>query len=211
MSDIRRFFERYHGSDIKAAPREDRMILGAAPPGFAEFMGWAAGATFNEGLYRVHDKHSADIANRQVGNAFPEYAHRVGCFAFDWLGRQFSLDSQRSEGGEPLILIFEPGTGDVLEVPYNFLEFHTEELIDFSEAALLSDVFDEWKRENVDVVPLEFTQCVGFGRPLFLGGVDEFVNYEVVNTEVYWHVCGALLRGVADLPLGATISRIDIS
>lgn len=73
--------------------------------------------SFKDGLYRVHDADSGPAAQQLIAEAFPEFAARATPFGFDWLGRQFAIDSLRLIAGEPQVLMIEPGTGEVLEIP----------------------------------------------------------------------------------------------
>src|SRR2546429_4537168 len=101
------------------------------------------GATFANGLYRLLRPEVLLHWNEIVSAAFPEYRQRLFCFGYDWLGRQFALDSGRRENGEPLMLMLEPGTGQALEIPANFEQFHDVELVDYSDAALAADFFQK--------------------------------------------------------------------
>lgn len=130
-----------------------------------------AGATFDDGLYRVHEAGAAVRVAQVVGEAFPEHAGSIGVFAGDWLGRQFAIDRRRVDAtGEPQILLLEPGTGEALEIPVAFAAFHDDELVDEADAAVAASFFAAWKRAHPDLVPLEASQCVGYRVPLFLGG-----------------------------------------
>lgn len=75
------------------------------------------GAVFERGLLRVHTVDFAGIADAYVVAGLPEFAGTIPCFAFDSLGREFSLDSTRVERDDPGILMFEPGTAETLGRP----------------------------------------------------------------------------------------------
>lgn len=77
-------------------------------------------------------------------SAFPEFGGRFVCFGYDWLGRQFATDSRRGESEDPEILLFEPGTGEALEIRVPFSQFHDAELVDFAEEALALGFFSQW-------------------------------------------------------------------
>lgn len=188
-----RFREAYAGSRDAldaganlAHPRLDRIT------GYAEFADEFAGASFGGGLYRVHDDQTGPLAHSLVAGAFPELAQRVCPFGYDWLGRQFAVDSGRVEGGQPQVLMLEPGTGEALEIPAAFAAFHDEELVKHSDAALASEFFRAWSEVNPDALPLLRSQCVGYKVPLFLGGNDTVENLEVSDNDVYWTICGGL-------------------
>ncbi|MBF4766630.1 DUF1851 domain-containing protein [Nocardioides agariphilus] len=160
--------------------------------GYIAFAREFAGASFDGGVYRVHDDRTGPQALSLVTDAFPEFAERVCPFGYDWLGRQFAVDSGRVVGQEPQVLLLEPGTGEALEIPFSFAAFHDVELVDHSDAALASAFFADWSRSNTDQLPLRRDECVGYRIPLFLGGDDTLVNLEVSDIDVYWTLCGQL-------------------
>ncbi|KGX84138.1 hypothetical protein N783_18840 [Pontibacillus marinus BH030004 = DSM 16465] len=130
--------------------------------------------------------------NDIIVEAFPAYQNKILCFSYDWLGRHFALDFTRIYEKEPLIVMFEPGTGEALEIPSTFLTFHEEELVDYSNAALARDFFYEWRKTN-NFNSLGRDKCVGYKKPLFLGGDDEVGNLEILDMEVYWGIIGQLI------------------
>lgn len=156
-------------------------------PGLAERFG---GCTFGAGIYRVHSAMSAGQAHEWIAEAFPPYADAVSCFGFDWLGRQFAADHRLGDA-DPSVVIFEPGTGDVLEIPVPFSRFHDEELVQEGEAALAQSFFDAATRAGMQ---LSFDQCAGYRVPLFLGGTDDVANLDVVDLDVYWTLHAQLIR-----------------
>ena len=159
--------------------------------GFREFVALVAPGAYDGGLYFVHSVEAKGLADRLVADAFPEFAGRIDCFGRDWLGRQFSLDHARHHAREPLVLMFEPGTGEALEVPATFAKFHEIELVDHTEEALAASFFQAW--QQVDTAgPLHETECAGYKTPLFLGGADEVSNLERSDLDVYWSITGQL-------------------
>jgi hypothetical protein len=176
--------------------------------GAESFIESFSGCTFKNGLYRIHDRHHFDKWTKIVGGAFPTFAGRIQCFGYDWLGRQFALDSKRLENGEPLILMLEPGTGEVLEIPTTFSGFHEEELIECQDAALAKDFFINWYNDNPQGI--KHHQCAGYKVPLFLGGLDTVENLQLVDLEVYWEVSSQLLNSTRDLPVGTVIREVKI-
>lgn len=155
----------------------------ASAVGYLDLVERFAGCTFENGLYRLHDKHSGPACSALIAEAFPEFAPRTCPFGYDWLGRQFALDSGRIEDGEPLVLMLEPGTGQALEVPLPFAAFH-EQLDDFREPALAASFFAQWAQANPSQIPIVHSECVGYRVPLFLGGKDVVENLEVTDLEV---------------------------
>lgn len=149
------------------------------------------GASFNAGLYRVVLPGEVSIWNDRVELAFPPFGGRVTCFGYDWLGRVFATDTARTEDGGPGVVMFEPGTGQSLEIPCNIGSFHNEELIDYADAALATEFYDQWRDSGGP--PPSRLQCMGYKKPLFLNGKDNIANLELSDLDVYWHIMGQLI------------------
>ncbi|WP_315799770.1 T6SS immunity protein Tdi1 domain-containing protein [Bradyrhizobium sp. SZCCHNS3002] len=180
-------------------PLSDASLRPEAAKLFAEF----GGCSFNGGLYRVVRVSSLDTWAARVGYAFPEFKGRIACFGYDWLGRAFATDEKRLEGGKPGVVMFEPGTGEALKIPANIETFHDGELVNFGEAVLAIDFFQRWQK--LARTKLEYDQCAGYKKPLFLGGVDDVGNLEPSDIDVYWHISGQLILKAKGLPVGTPI------
>jgi hypothetical protein len=177
-------------------------------PDAVAFLAQYEGTTFNRGVYRLISLRTTDKWTQLIVAAFPAYAGRIWPFGCDWLGRMFVLDKQTTEHGNPLVLMMELGTGHVLEIPANFETFHERELLENAEAALAVESFNEWM--TLHPSDLRLDQCVGYITPLFLGGEDEFENFELTDLEVYWAINGQILEKTRQLPDGEKIGRITL-
>ncbi len=184
--------------------RDDR-LLGSS--GYSELAGVFAGVSFENGLYRLHDAETGPRGAEWIVESFPRFASRACPFGYDWLGRQFAVDSGRLAGGQPLVLLLEPGTGEALEIPFSFAQFH-EQLDELREPALAGSFFASWARGNAEVLPLSAAQCVGYKVPLFLGGKDTVENLEIVDLEVYWSLSGQLRDGTRSLSPGTSVGQV---
>jgi hypothetical protein len=177
-------------------------------PTLNEFLKAFGGESFNNGIYRVFSAPSIERWNDLISYAFPKFRAHANCFAVDWLGRIFALDDRRLERGAAGVVMFEPGTGDALEIPCNILSFHEEELVDYREEALAESFYRNWISCG-GAAPSE-TQCVGYKRPLFLGGADTVQNLEISDLEVYWEISSKLIQTARDLAVGTAIGSISI-
>lgn len=175
---------------------------------FNELIGGFGGAAFRRGLYRVIRATDVDEWKTRVSLGFPQFAGRITCFGYDWLGRVFAVDNQRLQRGQPGVVMFEPGTGEALEIPANLESFHNDELIEFGDAALAIDFHQRWLASG-GTEPA-YTQCVGYRKPLFLGGADEIENLELSDLDVYWHIMGQLIVKTRGAPQGTPV-RINIT
>ena len=146
-----------------------------------------SGATFKNGLYRVHNIDDMDKWTEIVEEAFPAYKGNIRVFGYDWLGRQFAENKQTGN-----TLLFEPGTGEVLNIPVDFVMFHDEEIADYSEDSLASEFFDEWFESDAGC-DIPHDKCAGYKVPLFLNGDDNISNLELSDMEVYWGIMGQML------------------
>lgn len=203
-----KFKLKYEGSKIREEVESFSSDFSVNAVGLNEFFENYSGSSFG-GLYRVHSVQNIGKWNQIVGDAFPEFSSRIFCFGYDWLGRQFALDRKRIESGESLVLMLEPGTGEVLEIPVNFVQFHEKELIHHADAALAAEAYQEWLSAGNE--PPEHGQCVGYKKPLFLNGSDTFENYELTDLDFYWDISSQILEQVRGLPIGTPINNIKIS
>ena len=140
------------------------------------------------GLYRIHNKNDVKKWNEILKRAFPKFKNGIQVFGYDWLGRNFALDTQRD-----VVLIFEPGTGEILNTEENFVNFHDSEIPQYHDACLASEFFNEWFEANGNFV-LPHNKCVGYKVPLFLNGEDDIENLEVSDMEVYWEIMMPLMN-----------------
>ncbi|WP_149135103.1 T6SS immunity protein Tdi1 domain-containing protein [Cupriavidus campinensis] len=166
------------------------------------------GCTFERGLYRVLPSIEIPMVKALIDTVFPSFAGRTNPFATDWLGRVFATNTDRMDGGDPTVLMFEPGTGEALEIPETVANFHDRELIEYKEAALAVSFYDAWFSNGG--TPPGAGQCIGYKVPLFLGGTDEVGNLEVAAFDVYWTIAAALLTEIRALPIGTRISSVEI-
>lgn len=59
------------------------------------------------------------------------------------------------------------------------------------DAALAVEFHKQWL-ESGGSAP-RYEQCIGYKKPLFLGGTDGIDNLEVSDLDVYWHLMGQLI------------------
>lgn len=168
-----------------------------------------AGRTFLDGAYRAHRAEDIGKYTALAVATFPDLENRITCFGSDWLGRQFATDEARLVRGERQILLLEPGTGEALEIPVSLDIFYTEELIHQPDAAVAFDFFQNWLSSGGKVP--SYGQCVGYKKPLYLGGEDDITNVEITDFEVYWCLSAQLLKQIRGLPEGAVIDSVSIT
>jgi hypothetical protein len=165
--------------------------------------------TYLKGAYRLHRPEDVARFTALAAEAFPQFAERIECFGADWLGRQFATDQGRVVEGEPQILMLEPGSGEALEIPVNVAAFHAEELVNEPDTAAAYSFYQQWLATG-GVCP-DYDQCIGYKRPLYLGGSDDVSNLEVIDFDVYWSLSAQILAQVCGLPAGTSIEQVSIS
>jgi hypothetical protein len=199
MTDLLAKFADKHGrDDVGAGLSGANTVL---PPQIADFLYTYGGASFGKGLYRIIAPNDFATWLGRIKEGFPDYAERVLCFGYDWLGNSFALDGKTSFQS---ILLFEPGTGEILNIPANLATFHQTTLIDYPDAAVAQPFHQKWLRAG-GAAP-ERHQCVGYKRPLFLGGRDDESNLELSDLDVYWTFAAQMIRQVAGLPPGTRVN-----
>ncbi len=153
-----------------------------------EFLRVYDGTTFLNGLYRIHKSENVAKWIEILQKSFPKFKNKIQLFGYDWLGRNFALDIERN-----VVLIFEPGTGEILNTGKNFIDFHNNEITQCHDACLASDFFNEWFEANNNYI-LPVNKCVGYKVPLFLNGEDDIENLEISDMEVYWEIMMPLIN-----------------
>lgn len=152
------------------------------------FMDIYGGETFLNGLYRIHNKNDVKKWNETLKRAFPKFKNGIQVFGYDWLGRNFALDTQRD-----VVLIFEPGTGEAFDTDFNFYDFHNKEIPTNHLVCLASEYYEKWRKANNNYI-LPHNKCAGYKVPLFLNGKDVVENLEISDMEVYWEIMMPLIN-----------------
>ena len=196
------FLSKYK-SDFDSNEKFESILFGGS--GFSQaFIKEISGKSFNKGIYRTFKPAEMSSWNSIVGDVFCDFKSRISCFGYDWLGRVFALDNERIEVGEQQVLLLEPGTADALELPCNLLDFHNEILIEQAEAALAVSGFNLWYEQNQSL--LMRSDCIGYVKPLFLGGLDEPENFQRTDLEVYWDITGQIINQIKGVETGTEVN-----
>lgn len=138
-------------------------------------------ADLENGGYRNIPRDKAAKYQELVRDAFPTNCNVIP-FGYDWLGRIFAVNAELT------VKMYDVATDEIFEI-VNIRNFKTE-LAEHANVLIASEVYDEWL-QNGGAKP-ESDHCIGFKTPLFLGGKDEFDNYELSDIDVYWTLTGQL-------------------
>lgn len=149
-------------------------------PSFISLIDLLGGSTFEHGLYRIHSYETADLWDKIIYECFPSYKEKVNCFGFDWYGRQYATD----RNGKAELFMFDCAAFEDFQLTTSLEEFHNKSLVESRYDTLLEDEFQDWFIDHPD--PLHFNQCVGFKVPLFMGGIEDISNLELVDMNFYW-------------------------
>jgi hypothetical protein len=204
-----RFRKTYQVSKKWLSSIMDYNVLYKSNDMLCTFLEEFGGKSYNRGVYRVYAAGQIEAATERIERAFPDFKGRIICFAYDWLGSHCALDMERKQNDEPLILLFDIGLGQALEIPATLEEFHDKELISNANDAVALETYKEWY--EVNKIDITQNQCVGYKIPLFLNGQDSVENMELIDLDVYVEICGQLLNKIKTLPQGTTIRDITIT
>jgi hypothetical protein len=83
------------------------------------------------------------------------------------MGRQFGIDLARTD----TIVMFDPSTAESFKVESGIATFHNIDLLSEEDDLLSKSNYLEL-REKLGIDELSFTECIGYKRPLFIGGED---------------------------------------
>lgn len=159
---------------------------------YEKFLECLGGRQFGNGLFNTFAKDNIEKWTSVVNEAYPEFKGEFKLFGYDWLGRMFGISGQKNN---EKVLMFEIGTGEVLEIPCNFLDFLNEEIPLYSDACLAATFYNKWLRKKRKAV--SYGRCIGYKVPLFLGGQDVIKNLEESDLEVYWYVVTEVKKRIA--------------
>lgn len=157
--------------------------------------------SLNAGVYRVLSLEQAKDLRAYVALAFPLLTDEAVLFAVDWTGRVFFEK-------DATIHICEPESGECFNTDVNFKDFHNIELVQYADATLRVELFKQWRHAG-GRAPSQ-TECVGFARPLFLGGSESVENLEITDLAVYWGVLAQLITKTRELPLGTKVGKLTL-
>ncbi|MFI6950563.1 T6SS immunity protein Tdi1 domain-containing protein [Streptomyces sp. NPDC050422] len=158
--------------------------------GFNELVAFGAGLSFGNGIVRIHSEGEALRAGELIKESFSKLGDRTVPLAKDWLGRQFVVPLINGRARSGLLLLVEPGSGEVFDVDCGLVDLFSVEMVADSETFLAADLFDDWRERNSVIMSSD--QCVGFKVPLFLGGEGSVDNLEVSDESVYWSLLGQI-------------------
>jgi len=170
-------------------------------PELRELFEGFAGIAFENGLFKIHTIGSFYLWTEIAFEFFKKYKGNSYCFAFDWVGRQYAVNYS---GGKTFILMLDPATAEVFELDANIESFLNEETDDFKNGLLEIEKFNTLRKK---IAPnLQFSQCIGFKKFLFLGGKDELDNFEVIDMEVYRELSYQIYCKTRGLPPGTIVN-----
>ena len=149
-----RFRKAYKVSKIWLSTIMDYNVLYKTTDALQDFIKEFGGKSYNHGIYRIYAAGQIEAATERIERAFPDFKGRIVCFAYDWLGSHFALDMNRNHNGNPLVLLFDIGLGQVLEISATLEQFHDEELVNNANDAVALESYKEWYELN----PLDITQ-----------------------------------------------------
>lgn len=182
---FQRFLGRFPPEGAIGCSGEELLAyLDPLPVGFPDLVIRFAGSTFGDGVYRLFEPGEIQRWTDAAVEVFPDLRGRIVCFGMSWLGYQYALDVERNEDGQPLTLMLDPGAAEAVEIPATFVGFHEEVLLEYADAILGADLFEQWRAEGH--APPEAGQCAGFRVPIFQGGEESVANLELAAAEHYW-------------------------
>ena len=189
-------FQTTYSETGRVPSSADEALLATIEPyanGFSSLLRQFGGVSFDDAVYRIHCTQDILTWTKTVETALPKYKGKIVCFAFDWLGRHLALNKGKLSDDQMTILLLEPGTGEALNIPASFANFHNIDLVQYRNDVLASNFYADWLGSGGS--PPEHDQCVGYKVPLFLNGKDVVGNLETSDLDVYWSLCGQLLDG----------------
>lgn len=191
-------FESFFKLDVAPRPNsawQHPTLLASAH--YKEFAQEYAGATFNNGMYRVLDSESGPAMQEIITSALPPSAsHEIVPFASDWLGRIYSIDPNEIKDGEPRVTLSEIEDLTSYVTPLSFLEFHNEGLLHYEEATVNLALHKEWIDSSGSEEIKNPYLCAGQIAPNALGGSCNVKNLKIIDMEVHWELTSQIVSAL---------------
>lgn len=137
---------------------------------------------WENGAYKNIPREKAAKYQELIRDAFPDNCNVIP-FGYDWLGRIFAAD------GELNAKMYDVATNEVFIIA-DIENFFKTELAECADDLICADLYEEWLQSGGEKPTAD--HCIGYKVPLFLGGEDEFDNYELSDIDVYWTITGQL-------------------
>jgi hypothetical protein len=201
---IKIFLDRFNITSKRSIVEEGNDFYKNLPVELFKVLDLFGGATFNNGLYRLHSFESSARWALIVADYFNQYRHKIYPFGFDWMGRQFCLSTSND-----IIFMFDPATGESFELRHTLAILHNEDFVNDADDMLSISLFNK-ALSFYKINSIGYNECLGYKVPLFLGGKDDIENYELQDIEVYWHIENQLYNKVKHMPEGTKIRNIKI-
>lgn len=138
-------------------------------------------ADLENGGYRNVPREDAQKYQQLIRDAFPNNCNVIP-FGYDWLGRIFAVNAELT------VKMYDVATDEIFEI-VNIRDFQNE-LSEYADDLIAAGVYEKWLQSGGSKP--SSGSCVGYKVPLFLGGKDEFDNYELSDIDVYWTLTGQL-------------------
>ncbi len=159
---------------------------------YKDFIDNFSGMQFGEGVFNVFKKEDIKKWSDIVGEAFVDYAGKFNLFAYDWLGRCFAVCFMKDK--KEKILMFDISTNEALTLDSSLTSFLDDILPIETDGCIARTFFEEWRDYSNE--KLLYGNCIGYKKPLFLGGSDELENLENIDMDVYWSITTQILMQI---------------
>lgn len=144
------------------------------------------GISIKEGLFTVFNTSDLGKWEDNIKLFFYNMSEEFRVFGYDWQGNCYGVVPQYLSTGKENVIMFEIGTNEILSFNCAFETFVNEFLITHWNEILVPDFFRDWKEKHIERP--EYGKCIGYRKPLFLGGEDNIDNLEYSDMDVYWTV-----------------------
>lgn len=192
--DLTQFYSKFRATgSIPNAPVPPA-IAKRVGPDFVAIIQELGGKIFNDGLYRVYTGAQIEKMTAIICEQFDSVKGQAFAFAADWMGRQFVIDFTEIVDGQPTVECFDSATPESFATDQAIIQFHNDSMVNMTDATVDEERFLEWMEQTK--TPLAHDQCVGYNRPIFMGGDADFSNMDVTDIEVHITICGQLWREI---------------
>jgi len=146
------------------------------------------------GMFTVFKQNDLEKWEKNVKRFFYNLKENFKLFGYDWQGNCYGIILNNATTLNENVVMFEIGTNKILSFSCDFNTFINKTFIDQLNSILVPQFFESAVKLYDDKIG--YGKCIGYKRPLFMGGQDIPSNLEYSDMDVYWTVLAQVIESV---------------
>lgn len=191
MRNLNDFLQKYPASGT--ADHNFKSLNGLSED-LNRFLHSYCGVSFGRNIFRILRYQEITHLDELMSNLLGTASGEIIWFSANWMGNIFGQKTSDQGTDQKFIAMFDFGGAELFDVGTNFDQClgNMVEYPDEDNGYFNPSFFKLWS--EIASEQLDTFKCVGYKVPLFLGGVDDETNLEVIDTSVYWELTSQIIK-----------------